>query len=105
MHVSGQSAYNPVEHSMSTLSQKLVGIILPIDKFGSYLNSQSQIIDSELAIKNFRHTGKLLCILWKRDLIFRKPVTVQYTDQKRSPFDDIIFPGSVKESDNESDIP
>ncbi|GBB92221.1 hypothetical protein RclHR1_19880001 [Rhizophagus clarus] len=97
--------YNPVEHSMSTLSQKLAGIILLIDKFGSHLNSQGQIIDSELAMKNFHHAGELLCTLWKCDPIFGKPVTVQYTDQKRSPFDDIIFPRSVKESDNESDVP
>ncbi|EXX54950.1 hypothetical protein GLOIN_2v1766467 [Rhizophagus irregularis DAOM 181602=DAOM 197198] len=39
MHASGQSSYNPVERSMATLSQKLAGITLPINKYGSHLNS------------------------------------------------------------------
>ncbi|GBC23550.2 hypothetical protein GLOIN_2v1766467 [Rhizophagus irregularis DAOM 181602=DAOM 197198] len=56
-HAPGQSAYNPVERSMSTLSQKLAGITLPIDKFGSHLNSQGQVTDLELAMKNFRYAA------------------------------------------------
>ncbi|PKC07250.1 hypothetical protein RhiirA5_500808 [Rhizophagus irregularis] len=102
-HAPGQSAYNPVERSMSTLSQKLAGITLPIDKFGSHLNSQGQVTDLELAMKNFRYAGEALCTLWKRDPIFGKPVIAQYTDQKNSPFDDILFPGS--ENINESAVP
>uniref|UniRef100_U9TE26 C2H2-type domain-containing protein n=1 Tax=Rhizophagus irregularis (strain DAOM 181602 / DAOM 197198 / MUCL 43194) TaxID=747089 RepID=U9TE26_RHIID len=72
-HAPGQSAYNPVERSMSTLSQKLAGITLPIDKFGSHLNSQGQVTDLELAMKNFRYAGEALCTFWKRDPIFGKP--------------------------------
>ncbi|CAB4489434.1 unnamed protein product [Rhizophagus irregularis] len=56
-HAPGQSAYNPVERSMSTLSQKLAGITLPIDKFGFHLNSQGQVTDLELAMKNFRYAA------------------------------------------------
>jgi hypothetical protein len=104
-HAPGQSSYNPVERSMATLSQKLAGITLPIDKYGSHLNSQGQVNDLELAMKNSRYAGEALCTLWERDPIFGKPVTVQYTDQKSSPFDDIIFPGSEKEGTNESVIP
>lgn len=104
-HASGQSAYNPVERSMATLSQKLAGITLPIDKYGSHFNSQGQVNDSELAMKNFRYTGEALCALWECDSIFGKPVIVQYTDQKSSPFDDIIFPGSEKKGTNESVVP
>ncbi|CAB4430947.1 unnamed protein product [Rhizophagus irregularis] len=62
-HAPGQSAYNPVEHSMTTLSQKLASITLPIDKYGFHLNSQGQVNDSELAIKNFRYAGEALCAL------------------------------------------
>ena len=80
IHAPGQSAYNPVECSMLTFSQKLAGITLPINKFGSHLNSQGQIVDSELAMKNFRYASEILCTLWKRDSIFGKPVTAQYTD-------------------------
>ncbi|CAB4415079.1 unnamed protein product [Rhizophagus irregularis] len=32
-HAPGQSAYNPIEHSMATLSQKLADITLPINKY------------------------------------------------------------------------
>ena len=60
-HASGQLAYNPVERSMATLSQKLADITLPIDKHDSYLNSQGQIIDLELIIKNFCYADEALC--------------------------------------------
>jgi len=102
-HAPGQSAYNPVERSMSILSQKLAGITLLIDKFGSHLNSQGQVTDLELAMKNFRYAGEALCTLWKRNPIFGKPVIVQYTDQKNSLFNDILFSGS--ENINESAVP
>ncbi|GBC47991.2 uncharacterized protein LOC106141435 [Rhizophagus irregularis DAOM 181602=DAOM 197198] len=101
-HAPGQSAYNPVERSMATLSQKLAGITLPIDKYGSHLNSQGKVVDSELAMKNMRYAGETLCTLWERDPIFGRPVTTQYIDQKSLPFDDIMFPGCDKENTDES---
>ncbi len=52
-HAPGQSAYNPVERSMATLSEKLTGISFPIDHFGSHLNSQGKVVDDDLAYKNF----------------------------------------------------
>ncbi|PKC01864.1 hypothetical protein RhiirA5_402651 [Rhizophagus irregularis] len=57
-HTSGQSSYNPVERSMATLSQKLAGITLLINKYGSHLNSQGQIrvLTLELAGKRIRET-------------------------------------------------
>ncbi|CAG8832845.1 29541_t:CDS:2, partial [Gigaspora margarita] len=57
-HVPGQFAYNSVEHSMSTLSGKLAGIVLPIDHFGSHLNSSGIINDTELANKNFHYASE-----------------------------------------------
>ena len=48
-HAPGQSAYNPVERSMASLSTKLAGITLPVDKFGSHLDSQGKVVDDELA--------------------------------------------------------
>ncbi|GBC49532.2 hypothetical protein GLOIN_2v1766467 [Rhizophagus irregularis DAOM 181602=DAOM 197198] len=71
---------------------KLIWIIL-VDK--------GQVDDSEFAIRNFRYTGKALCTFWQHDPIFEKPVTVQYTDQNSSPFNDIIFSESEKEGTNE----
>ncbi|PKB97079.1 hypothetical protein RhiirA5_433757 [Rhizophagus irregularis] len=47
-----QSAYNPVERSMAMLSQKLASITLPINKYGSHLNSQGQVDDLKLAMIN-----------------------------------------------------
>ncbi|CAI2193009.1 10194_t:CDS:1, partial [Funneliformis geosporum] len=55
-HVSSQLAYNPIECSIITLSQKLDGIILPINKYSSHLNSQDQVVDLKLAMKNFHYT-------------------------------------------------
>ena len=48
-HASGQSTYNPVEHSMAFLSGKLARITLSVDEYSTYLNSQENIIDKELA--------------------------------------------------------
>jgi hypothetical protein len=48
-HAPGQSAYNPIEQSMASLSEKLAGITLPIGEFGSHINSQGNVIDEELA--------------------------------------------------------
>ena len=101
-HAPGQSAYNPVERSMATLSRKLAGITLPINKYGSHLNSQGQVIDPELAMKNFCYAGEALCTLWKRDPIFGKAIITQYTDQKNSPFADITFSEYDEGNTNES---
>jgi hypothetical protein len=61
-HAPDQSAYNPVEHSMATLFQKLASITLPIDKYGSHLNSQGQVVDSELTMKNFCYAGEVYIV-------------------------------------------
>ena len=79
-HAPGQSAYNPVERSMASLSAKLAGITLPVNKFGSHLNSQGIVVDEELARQNFEYSGKKLCDIWKRDDIHGKPVNVEYID-------------------------
>ncbi|CAB4483265.1 unnamed protein product [Rhizophagus irregularis] len=86
-HAPGQSAYNPVERSMASLSAKLAGITLPIGEFGSHLNSQGNVVDEELARKNFEYSGKRLCDIWERDDIHGKPVTVEYINQEKNPFD------------------
>ncbi|CAB4410510.1 unnamed protein product [Rhizophagus irregularis] len=54
---------NPVERNIASFSQKLTGITLPIDKYGSHLNSQSQVDDSELAMRNFHYADEALCTL------------------------------------------
>ncbi|CAG8677339.1 1821_t:CDS:2, partial [Scutellospora calospora] len=36
------SAYNPVERSMASLLTKLAGIVLPVNKHSTYLDSQSK---------------------------------------------------------------
>ncbi|CAG8748670.1 7807_t:CDS:2 [Cetraspora pellucida] len=63
-YASGQSAYNPVECSMSTLLEKLAGIVLPIDHFGSHLDSNSIIENIDLAKQNFCYADKKLCDIW-----------------------------------------
>ncbi|CAG8803385.1 22681_t:CDS:2, partial [Cetraspora pellucida] len=56
--------YNPVERSMATLLRKLVGMVLPVDHYGTHLDLQDNVIDTEL------------------DNIFRKPVVTEYIDVK-----------------------
>ncbi|CAG8761909.1 1519_t:CDS:2 [Gigaspora margarita] len=91
----GQSKYNPVERSMATLSGKLAGIVLPINHFGKHLDSQGNIIDTNLAAQNFNYAGTMLCDIWCRDPIFGKhakdghyinPIhLLQYSEQLKVP--------------------
>ncbi|CAB4422746.1 unnamed protein product [Rhizophagus irregularis] len=83
-HAPGQSAYNPVERSMASLSGKLAGIVFNAFNYGNHLgnmNGQSTIIDEELARKNFKHAGDHLCEIWNRNLINGHPVDVTYIDE------------------------
>ncbi|CAG8819797.1 18372_t:CDS:2, partial [Gigaspora margarita] len=64
-----QSAYNPVEKSMASLSKKLAGITLPIDEYGMHLDSQENIVDKKLAQHNFEFSGNRLCELWTPDTV------------------------------------
>ncbi|CAG8596260.1 7297_t:CDS:2 [Gigaspora margarita] len=61
MHAPGQSKYNPVKWGMATLSGKLAGITLPIDHFGTHLDTQGNVIHPELALQNFKYAGEMLC--------------------------------------------
>ncbi|CAG8821292.1 46399_t:CDS:2, partial [Gigaspora margarita] len=85
-HAPYQSAYNLVERSMCTLSEKLAGIELLVDRFGSHLNSQGVVIDEDLARRNFEFAGECLCEIWKRDKIHEKQVCVDYVGYDENPF-------------------
>jgi len=89
-HASGQSAYNPVERSMSSLSGKLAGIVLNAFNYGNHLgnvNGQVSIVDEELGYRNFKHAGEHLCEFWNHDLINKRPVVATYIEKHN----DIIF--------------
>ncbi|CAG8763571.1 24730_t:CDS:2, partial [Cetraspora pellucida] len=88
-HISGQSIYNPVECNMSTLSGKLAGIVLPINHFGSHLNSSDDVIDSKLANQNFNYAGERLCDIWQQDYIYEKEVLVEYVNQEANIFSEV----------------
>src|SRR5581483_1412713 len=100
-HAPGQSKYNPVERGMATLSGKLAGITLPIDHFGSHLNSQGKVVDPELAAQNFHYSGEALCEIWRHDLIFGKKVDACYVDVLTNPFKNVHFEGMEKEKSEE----
>ncbi|CAI2197596.1 20045_t:CDS:1, partial [Funneliformis geosporum] len=87
-HALVQSVYNPIKHSIASLSAKLASITIPVGEFGSHLNSQEKVVDEVLAQRNFEYSGKKLCDIWKRDDIHGKPVMVEYVDQERHPFND-----------------
>ncbi|CAG8593383.1 23633_t:CDS:2, partial [Gigaspora margarita] len=96
----GQLAYNPVERSMSSLSKKVAGITLPIDHFGNHLDSQGNVQDYELGLQNFRYAGQALADLWRRDLIYGKPVFAEYVDGQTNPFSNIL--SSINENELEN---
>ena len=67
---------------MVKFNQELSGIVLPHDKFGSYLNSKGEAIDPELAKKNFMHAGKILAEIWPGMIIDSHPVLAEYINEK-----------------------
>ncbi|CAG8630559.1 3187_t:CDS:2, partial [Scutellospora calospora] len=90
-HAPGHSVYNPVERSMASLSTKLAAIVLSINKYSTHLDSQSKVVDPELAEKNFKYADNLLCNLWNKDKIFRKPVLTEYIDTISTSASDISW--------------
>ncbi|CAG8715305.1 23345_t:CDS:2 [Cetraspora pellucida] len=90
-HAPGQSKYNPVERGILTLSGKLAGIVLPIDHFGKHLNSQGNVINTNLAAQNFNYAGTMLCDIWCYDSIFEKHVNATYIDKATDPFVNLEF--------------
>ncbi|CAG8714915.1 527_t:CDS:2 [Cetraspora pellucida] len=91
-----------VDGGMSTLSQKLARIVLPADKYSSYLNFQDEVINQKLAKKIFKYAGKVLYDLWSQDPIFGQQDITKYTDQRAFPFDDVIF---LESNDNNTNEP
>ncbi|EXX64505.1 hypothetical protein RirG_142050 [Rhizophagus irregularis DAOM 197198w] len=78
-HAPGQSAYNPVERDMTSLSAKLASITLPF-------------------------SGKRLCDIWRRDDIHGKPVTVKYIDKEIIPFNEFDSSTSWEWIENHAQI-
>ena len=82
---------------MATLSSKFAGITLPIDHFGTHLNTQGKVINLELAAQNFHHLREAFCEIWHRDLIFGKKVDAYYVDILTDLFKHIQFEGTERE--------
>lgn len=95
-HAPGQSAFNPVERAMASLSKKLAGISFPIDKFGKHLDSQGKVVDQELGLRNFRYAGEALCNIWQRDKVFGKSVYSEYIDEQPAPLSDVTFEANME---------
>ncbi|CAG8838891.1 30741_t:CDS:2, partial [Gigaspora margarita] len=76
-------------HSMSTLSEKLAGIVLPIDNFSSYLDFNGAINNVDLAKQNFQYAGEKLCDIWWQDHIYGKEVFIKYVDKQINPFNKV----------------
>lgn len=72
----GRSAYNRVERRMAPLSKELSGIVLPYDHFGSHLDEKHQTVDSDLELRNFKHSGDVLSEVWSSMIIDIEPETL-----------------------------
>ncbi|KAF2887906.1 hypothetical protein ILUMI_18267 [Ignelater luminosus] len=73
-----QSARNPVERRMATLSRDLCGLIIPHDVCGTHLDAQGRTIDTVLEKKNFEAAGRILAEVWDRTVINGFEVIAQY---------------------------
>ncbi|CAG8845534.1 755_t:CDS:2, partial [Gigaspora margarita] len=89
-HALNQSAYNLVEQSIPSLSKKVATITLPIDYFENHLDSQGNVQDYEIGLQNFRYAGQALADLWRKDLIYEKPVFAEYVDRQTTLFSNML---------------
>ena len=90
-HAPGSSAYNPVERRMTPFSKHTAGIILPFDTFGNHLDASNKTIDSELEVKNFEATGKILAEIWSESIIDNHPVVASYTSLPEKEHSKVLF--------------
>ncbi|CAG8821906.1 42462_t:CDS:2 [Gigaspora margarita] len=65
MHTPGQLAYNLVERAMYTFSGKLASITLPIDTFGSHLDSQDKYVNDTLSPFQIENNEEESIAFWK----------------------------------------
>ena len=68
VNAAGLSAFNPVERRMAPLSYELMGIILPYDSYGNYLDESGKTINVELEKKFFK-AAEILSNIWSETVI------------------------------------
>ena len=78
----GRSAFNRVDRRMAPLSKELGGVSLEQEHFGVHFDDKGNTIDSQLELKNFEHTGKILGEIWGGMVIDGYPVIVEYIGDK-----------------------
>ena len=70
--------FNRIERQMVKFSQELSKIVLlPLNKFGSHLNSKGETINPELKKKNFMHVTQILAEIWLGMIIDSHPVLAE----------------------------
>ncbi|CAG8734991.1 24591_t:CDS:2 [Dentiscutata erythropus] len=81
-----QSASNPVERRIAPLSHDLASIILPLNTFGSHLDSQLRTVDEELEKCNFKAAGDVLTSVWEDTIIDGYPVLAKYINPSEETY-------------------
>ena len=66
-----------------------------------HLNTQSKVINPELALQNYQYAREALYNIWHRDLIFKKSVDTRYVEEFVNLFEDLQFEGTEKEKTEE----
>ncbi len=59
------------------------------------------MINLELALQNFKYTGKILRDIWNCDLIFEKHINVKYIKESKNLFKNLQFESMDKEKAEE----
>ncbi|XP_034253671.1 uncharacterized protein LOC117652688 [Thrips palmi] len=76
----GRSAFNRVERRMAPLSNRMAGMILPHDYYGTHLDSQGNTVDTEMELNNFKKAGETLAGVWSGMTIDGHPVLAEYIE-------------------------
>ena len=65
---------------MAPLSKALSGILLPLETFGTHLDSSRKTVDTNLEKCNFQAAGEILAKVWEEIVLDNFPVVADYIE-------------------------
>ena len=71
----GQSAFSIFERRMAPLSEKICGLILPHDSFGSHLNNTGKQCMTSSSYRTSKKAAEVFADVWTDHVIDKHPVT------------------------------
>ena len=69
---------------ISNFNKELSAVVLPNGHLDVHLDNNNNNVDEELEIRNFKHAGEILAILWSKLVINDHPVVANFVGEQPS---------------------